>query len=438
MSKKAIIFGMPRIGLSMVLGIEGFSVFALYTIGYQVAPFLVGFALSIGYISIALFSFLFGWISDKKYTKWGRRKPYIIIFAPFIGLSFIFLMMPSLLLPDMDNKVVLFIWLLIWEILFKASFGITIPYQAWMAEQFDVNERPKVSQIQNIFNLLGTLVYWSYTYLILTQVFDQISANPNVLPFSFTIPIYIFGILTIFLFCLNAFLMPIEPRVKIKSTLKEILKICIKNKNFMAVSLIIGLSSVAWVIIITQMLPFFESVLNLNLSEYILIFGINFFCVIAFLEIWRRVIQKFGKKKTIQYIYILAALILPITLLGLIPLNNFLLIGLLFMIGIGASLGGWYLLPAIIFADLAEYDEKTTGELKAGTYTGVPSIFLNIFQALGVFLLGALNELPKITVGSLSYSMGLIIWSPICSLILLISFFCTRKYLTLDLEKNLT
>ncbi|MFX0154103.1 MAG: MFS transporter [Candidatus Hodarchaeota archaeon] len=433
--KKAIIFGMPRIGLSMVLGIEGFSVFALYTIGYQVTPFLVGLALSIGYISIAFFSFLFGWISDRKYTKWGRRKPYIIIFAPVIGFSFIFLMLPSLLLPDMDNKVIIFIWLLIWEILFKASYGIIVPYQAWMAEQFDINERPKVSQIQNTFNLLGTLFYWSYTYLVLTQVFDQISTNPNVLPFSFIIPICLFGILTIILFCLNAFLMPIEPRTKIKSTLKEILIICVKNKNFMAVAITIGLSSIAWVIITTQMLPFFESVLNLELSEYLLIFSFNFFCIIIFLEIWRRVIQKYGKKQTMLFIYILAALILPITLLGLIPLNNFLLIGLLFMFGIGASLGGWYLLPAVIFADLAEYDERTTGELKAGTYTGVPSIFLNIFQALGVFLLGALNELPQITVGSFSYSMGLIIWSPICSLILIIAFLYTRKYLILDLEK---
>ncbi len=432
--KKAIIFSMPRIGLSMVLGIEGFSVFALYTIAYQVSPILVGLALSIGYISIALFSFLFGWISDMKYTRWGRRKPYIIIFAPIIGLSFIFLMLPSLFLSDMNNKFVLFIWLLIWEILFRASFGIIVPYQAWMVEHFDINERPKVSQIQNIFNLIGTLVYWSYTYLVLTQVFNQISTNPNALPFSFIIPICLFGVLTIILFCLNAFLMPTEPEVKIKSNLKEILTICIKNKNFMAVAVTIGISSVAWVMIITQMLPFFETVLNLELSEYLLIFSINFLFVITFLEIWRRVIQKFGKKQTMLFIYILAALVLPITLLGLIPLNNFLFVGLFFMIGIGASLGGWYLLPAIIFADLAEYDERTTGELKAGTYTGVPSIFLNIFQALGVFLLGVINELPRITVGSLSYSMGLIIWSPICSLILLIAFFYTRKYLILDIE----
>ncbi|MFX0010179.1 MAG: MFS transporter, partial [Candidatus Hermodarchaeota archaeon] len=149
---------------------------------------------------------------------------------------------------------------------------------------------------------------------------------------------------------------------------------------------------------------------------------------------WKRLIQKFGKKKIMLYIFILTALILTIVFLGLIPLNNFIIVGLLYMIGISATIAGWYILPNIIFADLAEYDKRVTGELKAGTYMGVPSIFLNAFQSLGVFLLGVLNELPKITVGSLSYSLGLIIWSPICSLIFLISFFYTRKHITLDLE----
>ena len=431
-SKKLIIFGIPRIGLTIVLGIEVYALFALYTIGYQLTPFLVGFALCIGYLSTAVFSFLFGWISDRKYTRWGRRKPYIIIFVPIIGISFIFLMMPSLILPDMNNKVVLFIWLLIWEIIFRASYSVTTPYQAWMAEQFDINERPKVSQIQNIFNLLGTLVYWSFAFLVLTQVFDQISSSPNFIPFSFLIFIFVFGILTILLFYLNVFLMPVEPHFEIKSNLIDILKVSLKNKNFMAISFMIGFSSIAWAMIITQMLPFFELVLNLNLSEYFLIMAIEFVCIIIFLDIWRRLIQKLGKKRSLLYTLILALLILPITLLGLVQSNYTLIIGLIFMIVIGASLAGWYILPSIIFADIAEADERTTGELKAGTYTGLPSIFLNIFQALGVFLLGAINELPDITVGSLSYSIGLVLWGPICSMILLIAWIYTKKYLILD------
>ncbi len=432
MTNKSLIFGMPRFGLTIILGIEGFSLFALYTIGYNLSPFLAGFALCMGYISIALFSFLFGWISDIKFTRWGRRKPYIIIFAPIIGISFIFLMMPSLLLPDLNNKVDLFIWLLIWEIIFKASYGVTTPYQAWLAEQFNIDERPKVSQIQSLFNLLGTLTYWIFSFLVLTQVFDLISSTPNILPYYFAIPILLFGIITIALFYFNAFFMPIEPKVEIKSTLLNILKVSIKNKNFMAINFMIGLSSMAWVIILTQILPFYELVLNMDLGGYLLIMIIEVVSIIIFLDIWRRVIKKHGKKQTVIYIFILAILILPTTLFGLIQTNNYLVYGLLFMIGIGASLGGWYLLPAVIFADLAEYDEKTTGELKAGTYMGLPSIFLNIFQAIGVFLLGIINELPDIEVGSLSFSMGLILWGPLCSLILLISWWYTRKYLILD------
>jgi len=431
-SKKLIIFGIPRIGLTIVLGIEVYALFALYTIGYQLTPFVVGFALCIGYLSTALFSFLFGWISDRKYTSLGRRKPYIIIFAPIIGISFIFLMMPSLILPDMNNKIVLFMWLLIWEIIFRLSYSVTTPYQAWMAEQFNINERPKASQIQNIFNLLGTLIYWSFVFLVLTQVFDQISSNPNTIPFSFSIFLFLFSILTVFIFYLSVFLMPVEPHFEIESNLIDILKVSLKNKNFMAISFMVGFSSIAWVMLIAQMLPFLELVLNLNLSEYLLIMVIEFLCLIVFLDIWRRLIKKLGKKSSLLWILILAILILPITLLGLVQSNYSLILGLIFMVFIGVSLAGWYLLPPVIFADIAEVDERTTGELKAGTYTGLPAIFLNLFQALGVFLLGAINELPKITVGSLSYSIGLVLWGPICSMILLISWIYTKKYLILD------
>lgn len=103
------------------------------------------------------------------------------------------------------------------------------------------------------------------------------------------------------------------------------------------------------------------------------------------------------------------------------------------MFGIAAILGGWYLFPYIVYADVAEDDEKKTGDLKAGVYQGFPSIILNLFQAVGALLVGAIFELPEITVGGgTPYSMGLVIFGPICSVILLVSYFYTKKYVTLD------
>ncbi len=89
---KKILFCAPRLGTSIILGIEGWALLTLYTSGYGLQPFLAGFAIAMGYLTIALSQFLLGWVSDAKYTKWGRRKPYIIIFAPLLGLSIIFLL----------------------------------------------------------------------------------------------------------------------------------------------------------------------------------------------------------------------------------------------------------------------------------------------------------------------------------------------------------
>jgi len=116
-------------------------------------------------------------------------------------------------------------------------------------------------------------------------------------------------------------------------------------------------------------------------------------------------------------------------------MDSYLILGILFIAGVGAILGGWYLFPYIVYADVAEDDEKSTGDLKAGTYTGFPSIILNIFQAIGAIVIGLMFSLPSITVGSLDpYSIGLAFFGPICSVILLVSYFYTKKYVNLDFE----
>ncbi|MFW9783552.1 MAG: MFS transporter, partial [Candidatus Heimdallarchaeota archaeon] len=158
-TSRKILFSSPRLGTSIVLGIEGWALFTLYTSGYGLHPFLTGFSIAMGYLTIAFSQFLLGWLSDAKFTRWGRRKPYIIIFAPILGISIIFLLLPRLII-DLDDASTfsfmglvfenkpLFLWMLLWEILFRASYAVTTPYQAWMAEEFPVDERPKVSQFQ--------------------------------------------------------------------------------------------------------------------------------------------------------------------------------------------------------------------------------------------------------------------------------------------------
>ncbi|MFX1349882.1 MAG: MFS transporter [Promethearchaeota archaeon] len=438
-SGKKVLFAAPRLGTSILLGIEGWALLTLYTSGYGLEPFLVGFAIAIGYLTIALSQFLLGWISDAKYTRLGRRKPYILVFAPLLGISIIFLLLPGLVL-DLNDKGTLFIWMLIWKIIFRASYAVTTPYQAWMAEEFPIEERPKVSQFQNTFNYIGNGIMALFSMIVLTSYITDLDAAVDLnipIPLSISLSIITFGILTIVLFYSIAFKMPTEPKYKIKSNLLENLKIIVKNKNFMLVVLMIGISGLGWSMITTTMLKYLQDALHMSTVDYIISAVALLLSIFIFLYLWRRLIQKRGKKNTLLYVFIAAVAFMPISLLGLIPMDSYLILGIIFIMGIGAILGGWFLFPYIVYADIAEDDEKSTGELKAGIYAGFPSIILNIFQAAGAFLIGSILSLPDVnpTGGlGLEFSMGLVLFGPIVSVVLLVSYFYTKKYVLLDFE----
>jgi len=437
-NKRKILFSAPRLGSSIVLGIEGWALLTLYTSGYGLHPFLAGFSISMGYLTIAFSQFFLGWISDAKYTRWGRRKPYILVFAPLLGISIIFLLLPGMLI-DLSDKTLLFRWMLIWEIIFRASYAVTTPYQAWMAEEFPVEERPKVSQFQNTFNYIGNGIMALFSLIILTDFIKALKIDINTpTPLDISIPIILFGILTTALFYGVAFTMPTEPHYPIKSNLIDALKTIVKNRNFMLIVFMVGISGLGWSMLTSAMLKYLEDVLNLGTLDYIISSVALLLTIFIFLYLWRRMMQKQSKKKTLLKIFLLASIFLPVSLLGLIPMQSYLIIGIIFIVGIGAILGGWYLFPYVIYADVAEDDEKSTGELKAGIYAGFPSIILNIFQALGAFFVGSVLSLPHLVrhyvAEPYSFSIGLIIFGPVVSIILLISYFYTKKFITLDFD----
>lgn len=424
--KKFILFGIPRFGTNILLTIVDFAILTLYTLGFQLPVWQTFIAISIGKLSIAGSQFLLGWVSDAKYTKWGRRKPYVIILSPLLGISFIFLTLPNLFI-SISNTVALFTWLLIWDIIFQASYGVTTPYNSWMAEQFNVNERPKASQFLNLFIYIGAGFAEIFSLLVLTSFKDQVVTDPNILPIEYLISVILFGILTVLLFYIVVFLMPTEPHFKIESNLKSNLKEILKNKNYLLINLLQGIASIAWAIITPMMLVYIVEVLHFGTIEYLIGGVIVIFGILIFLYIWRKLIEKKGKKDSLLYLFLIAIVVLPFSLLGLVPMNSYLIFGIFFLIGVVAALGGWNLFPYIFYADLAEDSEKNTGELKAGIYQGFSSILLNIFQALGLALSSGIAFLMGDT-------LFFVWWGPICSLILVGAYFYSRKFVKIDFE----
>jgi len=422
----SIIFGVSKLGASIMMGLADFALATLYIVGYQLNPFLVGSVMSIGKMVIAASQFFFGWISDAKYTHhWGRRKPYFIILSPILAIAFFFLLLPTLII-DIHDVSGLATWFLIWIIIFNITYGVTSPYQSWMAEQFRVDKRPIAVQDQNIFGFIGTAIMAVFSMIVLTGFNEKIQVNPQVIPPEFLYSVFAFGIITVVLFYMLTFLMPTEPHFKIQPNMFKNLKIILKNKNYILVCIMQGTASIAWIQVGSLVLLYLTVVLHFESTFYIVTAACFVLGIMVFLYIWRKGMQKIGKKRSLMYMYIVGILILPFSLIGLIPMASTFLFGLLFILGLAGAMAGWFMITGVMYPDIAEDDEKITGELRAGIYIGFPSITLNLFQAVGLFLMGVILGLPQ--------NLGYIVWGPICSVILLVSYLYSKKFIKLDFD----
>ena len=109
-------------------------------------------------------------------------------------------------------------------------------------------------------------------------------------------------------------------------------------------------------------------------------------------------------------------------------------LGLLFGFLISIGLGGYYVLPYAIIADIVKEDQIETGDTsRAGLYYGFESFPLNLSQFIGYLLLGVLLEQQKITnYLGVSFSKGYLIFGPLSAVFVIISLIIFIKYVNAD------
>lgn len=434
--KREIIYASPRFGINLFMGIIDFALLFLYKEVYLLDPGLVGTALMLGKLSAALFQTIIPWISDHTHTRWGRRKPFIIILAPILAISYFMLLLPGVFLGASPPALTLFGWFITFNVLSQGAYAVTSIYHTWMAEQFRVEERPKISQYQNIFNFLAMGVVTIFSFMVLTDVKDQLKADPTTIPALFLISIIIFVIIMLSLLYTCVFYMPVEPTPIYTSNFKKEWDAIKKNRNFLILTFIQGFSSLAWAMINAVLLGFIDTVIGLESTDMYIAAGLLLLGLFIFVAFWRRQIESMGKKKTLLRIFLVAILGSPFSLLGLFAFSyKNLVVGIGYALLIALMQGGWSLFPYIMYADIAEDDEKKTGELKAGLYTGFPAFVLNIFQALSLQVTGWLLKLPDIVnVPGNVFTLGYVLWGPLSSVIFILTFYFVRKLIKLDFE----
>ena len=148
--------------------------FAVFNMYLGIEPWLVGLALTLIRVWDAIVDPIVGWLSDNLRSKWGRRRPFILIAGILsgLGLPILFLISPSWVGIKFLGLSVVF-WYMIFSTMFYIPIisAFTVPYYSLGAEMTpDYEERTsimayrsmaqKVSELGNFYALRFTNLAW--------------------------------------------------------------------------------------------------------------------------------------------------------------------------------------------------------------------------------------------------------------------------------------
>ena len=424
---------MGRFGPAFLMTMITMAVFYVYGTSFQLNWFLNGISLATSYVVIGLTHWFTGYYSDRMESRWGRRRPFVIIGTPGIIITAFLLFVPNWFLDTANPalELVLFTYYIVFLCLFKFFYAFTMTaHQAWLPEITDDAERPLVSGFMNTFNFAadsaGGILGFMTPLLFVAGPPEQLSETGLNL-------LLLFCIITIIFMLPSMTVIRAKPGIKpIERSLREETRVAVGNCTFIGWTLVVGFLSFTLIAITQSLVGFLQEVMLLDSIGALAPAALAMLgSTIVFFYLWLTGIKRLGKKKSLIIGLVLLAVFTPLSavLRNIGAAIGYTLAAVLFFVPIGAGMSIYYLMSYVVPADIAQVDEIITGESRSGIYTGFIGVPLNMFQAASSLLLGGLMQLSVImTGGELS---GLMWWGPVFAPFLLIAAFILR-YVDID------
>lgn len=326
--------------------------FFYYTVNLHMNEFWLASALTIWSIWNAVNDPIFGYLSDRTRTRWGRRIPWIAIFALPLAISTFLVFGPpgdALSLGDFY----LFIWLTATIIFYDTCYTIVVlNWTALFPEMFTSNkERSQVSVLRQVFSIFGLIAG---------------TAAPAILAVLLGWPLV--GLAIGITSTLFAFLSLTGSKEKEEFRLEQTLPIIEGMKhtftNRAFVIFVLYNFCVQYVIaVVIGALPFYATyILG---SDVTLLFLILFVVALPVFLLWNKMNVVKGPRTT----SIITMLWVGFALIGMLLVPDYSLALVVVAIA-GAGVGGFMIQPDILIAFSIDSDELETGKRREGAYFG--------------------------------------------------------------------
>ena len=341
---------------------------------------LVGSILFISRLTDVITDPLVGLYSDRFQSKYGKRKPFMLVGSLILLGSFYALIHP----PTHYTSL----WLLVFSVLVYLGWSIiSIPYLAWSAEITTYyHEKTRLSAARELFGIIGALGALLIPYLY--SVSEDAQSSLDLLYTAFIISLAILFPLT--LLGTKERIAPTTEHV----TLQKIITLWKNNPSLYTLQSAFTLNSLANALPATLFLFYVELVLQ-EPSKTGMLLLLYFVSGIIGLPFWSMLARKIGKTKSWQGSMVLASL--AFVFVPFLDSNDLVLFALITFVS-GLSLGADMALPASIQTDVVQ-KIQTHKQSYAGVLFGIWAMLtkfaLALAVGLGFLILGAVEFEPQ-------------------------------------------
>ena len=362
--------------ISLITSYQAFT-FLVFTFYFTVVGLSVDL-ITIGFIIWSIWNAfndpIMGYLSDRTHTRWGRRRPYIIIFLGPLALVMFFLFFPPLSYGVTDSMVnfVYFVIIIILFEFFYTTYDINLTS---MLPEIFITEtaRMKANNVRQVFAIVGLIFAF-----LLPGFFIPDYSDP-----SFITEYGIFGLtLTIIIIIVGLIFLRFTPRerpefqqdhIEIPGFLTSF-KTTLRSKSFRwAVPAFIGDFFVDT--ILPTIIPLYgKYVLGEEGLTLSLLLGVSFIAAaLSITFLWKRLALKMGVRK----MWMISSALWMVTLAPLmLNLNLVSAFIVFFLVGIG--LGGSLYSKDLIVSDIIDEDEVQTGTRRDASFFGNYIFFLRV------------------------------------------------------------
>lgn len=368
---------------------------------------------------------LIGYWSDKYRSRWGRRKPWLLVGSMVAVFACWRLYIPA--------GEVTFGSFLFWFLL--AYFGWTlseIPYRAWLAEiSTDYHERTRLATWRTFARYMGFLAFYGVPFLPMFATTEFTPETLEVTAWLAAIALPLTAVIACYVVPTHAASLTGEassaveedspgdpvPGAPTPATLSagETLRSVWANRPLRLFLVIYAISGIATGSAFGSLFFFVDSHLQLG-AALALLFVLGSPIGAAAMPFWSALAARIGKQRTWAIASVMSASAMAMHLL--IPagpdgeLMLYVCFGLVF---VASSVG--VVMPAALLADVVDYGRLKFGQDYAGTYFAVQTMIEKAVEGLGVALGLAIASSfgfdPTASEQSASGSLGLMLAFPI-------------------------